>query len=64
MPTSVEPNCARPRAPDEVGNGVAERSLEPGLEREHRAAARVSELAFDEGSLAWGQAAVGGAWAA
>jgi hypothetical protein len=62
VPTSVEPHRARPRAPDEVGDGVAERSLQPGLEREHRAAALVSELAFDEGALARGQAAVGGAW--
>jgi hypothetical protein len=48
VPTSLEPNRARPRAPDEVGDGVAERALQPGLEREHRAAALVSELAFDE----------------
>ena len=62
MPTSVEPNRACPCAPDEVGDGVAERSLEPGLEREDRTAAPVSELAFDERSLAWGHAAVGGTW--
>jgi hypothetical protein len=62
VPTSVEPNRARPRAPDEVGDGVAERSLEPGLQRENRTAAPVSQLAFDESSLAWGQAAIGGTW--
>ncbi len=62
MATSVEPNRARPRAPDEVGDGGAERSLQPGLERENSAAALVSELAFYEGALAPGQAAVGGAW--
>jgi hypothetical protein len=51
--TSVEPNRARPRGPDEIWDGVAERSLEAGLERAHCPAALVSELAFDEGSLAW-----------
>jgi hypothetical protein len=62
VPTSVESHRARPRPSDEVGDGVAERLLQPGLEREHRAAALVSELAFDEGALARGQPAVGGAW--
>jgi hypothetical protein len=62
VPTSVEPNRARPCASENIWDGVAERSLEPGLEREHRATALASELAFDEGSLAWGQATVGGAW--
>jgi hypothetical protein len=62
VPTSVEPNRARPRAPDEIWDGVAERSLEAGFERAHCTAALVSEFAFDEGSLACGQAANGGAW--
>jgi hypothetical protein len=61
-PTSVEPNRACLGAPDELDDGVAEWSPDPALERGHRAAAAVSELAFDEGSFARGQAAVGGAW--
>ena len=62
MPTSVEPSRASLRAPVEARDGVAERSLEPGLERQHRAAAPGSELAFDEGFLARGQVAVRRAW--
>jgi hypothetical protein len=62
VPTSVETNRACLGAPDELDDGVAEWSPDPALERGHRAAAAVSELAFDEGSFARGQAAVGGAW--